>query len=230
MAFTDHIPLPGDFDSRHRMAYHEMEIYQKWIYSAREKYPEIGILLGIEADYYQGLEQYLEKFLNTFEFDLVIMSVHFVPGWPPDNWVFKYDFPDKTKLQVFNEYISVLIAGIETGLFDILGHADIIKRPGESLLDISPEMVDRLMRALAGAGMAIEINTSGIRKEVGESYPEAAWLPLINNLNIPVTTGSDAHMPDQVAYKFDELRGILKSAGITRVAAYKRRQRNYLEI
>ena len=184
MAFTDHIPLPDGFDSRHRMDYHEMEIYQKWIYKAREKYPEITILLGIEADYYKGFEQYLEKFMRSFDFDLTIMSVHFIPGWSPENWVFKYDFPHKTKSQIINEYLSALIAGIGTGLFDVLGHADIIKRPGESLLDISPDMVERLLRTLASENMAIEINTSGIRKEVGESYPEAAWLPIIKNQNI----------------------------------------------
>jgi histidinol-phosphatase (PHP family) len=230
IAFTDHIPLPGGFDLRHRMAYHEMEIYQNWIYTAREKYPDITILLGIEADYYQGLEQYLERFLKAFDFDLIIMSVHFIPGWPPENWVFKYDFPDKSKSQIFNEYFSVLIAGIETGMFDILGHADIIKRPGESVLDISPDMVDRLMHALAREDMAIEINTSGIRKEVCETYPDATWLPLIKNQNVPVTTGSDAHIPDQIAFKFGELGDILKSAGIGQVATYNRRQRNYLEI
>ena len=98
IAFTDHIPLPDNFDIAHRMALNEMESYARWIDHAKKKYPEIIIRFGIEADYYEGLEEYTEKFLSQFNFDIVIMSVHFLRHWPEGNWVFDYNFPGKSKV------------------------------------------------------------------------------------------------------------------------------------
>ena len=78
MAFTDHMPLPNNFDIVHRMAEKEMEIYVEWVSQAQSRYPEIKILFGIEADYYEGFEEYTEKYLNKYDFDMVIMSIHFL--------------------------------------------------------------------------------------------------------------------------------------------------------
>ncbi len=227
IAFTDHIPLPDDFDLAHRMAPFEMEHYQNLVYKARTDYPEINIRFGIEADYYDGLETYLEDFIGRFDLDVVIMSVHFIHAWPPGNWVFHYDFPGKEKSQIYTEYMGALTAGIETGLFDVVGHIDIIKRPGESLLSATPDKVRELIKTIGRHDMAIEYNTSGFRKDIGNSYPDPSWLPLIIEQNVPITIGSDAHTPEQVALKFDEMRNILKRAGIRQTAKYQHRIKSY---
>ena len=95
IAFTDHIPLPENFDPAHRMQIKEIDIYSHWVMRAKEKYPEIKIRYGIEADYYEGYERFTEKFLTRYDFDIVIMSVHFIRHWPDGNWVFDYKLPDK---------------------------------------------------------------------------------------------------------------------------------------
>jgi len=226
IAFTDHIPLPDNFDIAHRMALFEMDKYQEWILKAQEKFPEIKILFGIEADYYQGFETFLSDFLANFDFDLVIMSVHFIASWFPGNWVFDYDFPEKEKSEIFTEYIDTLIAGIETGIFDVVGHADIIKRPGESIFSVTPEKVSQLIGAAKKQNMAIEFNTSSFRKQAGISYPDPDWIPLITEHNIPITLGSDAHAPEQIALNFDRVLRMLKQAGISRLARYRKRNRS----
>jgi histidinol-phosphatase (PHP family) len=75
--------------------------------------------------------------------------------------------------------------------------------------------------------MAIEFNTSGFRKVVGEPYPDPAWLPLIAEQNIPITIGSDAHTPDQLALKFDHMTRIIRHAGIRHLAKYDQRKQAY---
>ncbi len=226
IAFTDHIPLPDNFDIAHRMAFFEMDKYQEWIFKAQDKFPEIKILFGIEADYYHGFETFLSDFLTKFDFDLVIMAVHFIESWSPGNWVFHYDFPEKEKSEIFTEYIDTLIAGIETGIFDVVGHADIIKRSGENIISVTPEKVNQLIGAVKRQDMAIEFNTSSFRKEAGICYPDPEWLPLIIEHNVPITIGSDAHAPEQVAFHFDDIIRILKQAGISRLAKYRKRKRS----
>lgn len=230
ISFTDHIPLPNNFDLAHRMKIEEMDIYADWVRQAKESYPEIKIRYGIEADYYEGFEKYTETFLNRYDFDVVIMSVHFIRHWPEGNWVFDYNFPDRSTSEIYKDYIAALIKGIETGLFDILGHADMVKAKGDSLLDIVPSDVDRLLDVLKESDMSIEINTSGFRKKVGEPYPGFDWLPLIKKKSISLTTGSDAHHPDQVGLEFKPVYQRIKHEDIKTLVTYENREKTEIDL
>jgi histidinol-phosphatase (PHP family) len=224
ICFTDHIPLPEEFDLAHRMTGDEIELYLGWVERAKQAYPQIEILAGIEADYYEGFEKYLDQFLSAHKFDLVIMSVHFVKQWPDGNWVFNYHFPDKSISRVYEEYLDTMIKGIKTGLFDVAGHVDIIKKNGTSLMEMVPEKVDEILDALKKAGMGIEINTSGLRKDAGECYPGFDWLNAIRLKALPVTVGSDAHSPQQVAFRFDEIYRQLRIHRIDTLVSFRRRR------
>jgi histidinol-phosphatase (PHP family) len=230
IAFTDHIPLPENFDIDHRMTYDEMDLYQKWIEKARIKYPELKIKFGIEADYFEGFEEYLYKFLATFDFDLVIMAVHFIRHWPPGNWVFDYNFPDKLIAEVYIDYINAVKMGVRTGLFDIIGHVDMIKKSGDSLVKIIPHEIEDLLKIINKTGMAIEINTSGYRKSVHESYPGFDWLPELNRYSIPICTGSDAHKVEQIALQFNEVYKYLEDTQSLLFSRFDRRSMTQIHI
>lgn len=136
IAFTDHIPLPGDFDISHRMVYSELEEYLKEIEEMKSRFPEIVIRSGIEADYYEGFEDYLYQTFQKFNFDIIIMSVHFVHGWPKNNWVFSYYFPDRPIKDIYSDYLQAMKKGVETGLFNVLGHLDLIKSEDVTLFGL----------------------------------------------------------------------------------------------
>jgi len=205
IAFTDHIPLPDDFDIAHRMAYSELEIYLNQIEKMKSRYPEIIIKAGIEADYFVGFEDYLYKSFQQFNFDIVIMSVHFIKGWPKNNWVFSYYFPDRPIKDIYSDYLLAIKKGIETGLFDVLGHLDLIKSEDISILDYNETEVKSLLKSAKKHNMAIELNTSGMRKDVQEIYPTLDILPILMELELPITIGSDAHNPAHVGFYFNEL-------------------------
>jgi len=224
IAFTDHIPLPAGFDRAHRMEPGELDTYVKWVEQIRSHYPDITIRLGIEADYYKGFENYTKEILQRYDFDVVIMSVHFLRHWPEGNWVFNYSFPEKPSAEIYTDYINTLIEGLGTGLFDIIGHADLIKHPGDSLVKTIPDDISRLLAAVKKAGMAVEINTSGYRKLAGESYPGPDWLPLLKAWDVAVTTGSDSHAPEQVGLQFPALYQALHREGFDTLAGYDKRK------
>ena len=230
LAFTDHIPLPDNFDIAHRMNLDQLDTYCHWIENLRHNYREIIIKLGIEADYYEGFEEYTASILEQYDFDLVIMSIHFVKHWPAGNWIFKYNFPYKDQKEIFEDYLDTMIKGIQTKMFDILGHADIIKPPGLSLLDYNHEKVVQALLELKRHTMAIEINTSGFRKEVAEAYPGLDWLPLIKKFDIAVTVGSDAHSPDQVAYQFPQIYSLLEKENIDELVTFTKREMNVYQL
>jgi histidinol-phosphatase (PHP family) len=223
IVYTDHMPLPDRFDFCHRMSFNQMETYLNWINQARIRYPEIVIYSGIEADYYQGYEEYTYQFLNRFDFDVVIMAVHFLSHWSEGNWVFNHNFPDKSKIDIYNEYLSEVMNGINTSLFDVVGHIDVIKYPGDSLAQLIPEEIEKLLLAVKKTGMAIEINTSGYRRNVSSSYPGIDWFPLLKKYNLAVTVGSDAHKPEHVAFKFKEIYDQLARYEIKKIIRFKKR-------
>ena len=224
ITFTDHNPLPGNFDIAHRMNFEQMDIYADWVRKAQDAYPEIKIGYGIEADYYEGFEKFTESFLNKYDFDLVIMSVHYIKNWTLENWVFNFHFPEKSLSQVYKEYLNTVIKGVNTGLFDILGHADLIKTKNESVLNTQTDLVNRLLSDLKKNNMAIEFNTSGYRKKACGPFPGLDWIPFIQKHNVAITTGSDAHLPEQVALEFPQIYQILINSGFKEIATFSKRK------
>ncbi len=206
IAFTDHMPLPDNFDIAHRMAYDDLEMYFNKIRELQETYPEIRIRSGIEADFYDGFESYLDDILQRFPCEIVILSVHFIKGWGEGNWAFSYHFPDKTMADIYSDYLQALTRGIKTGLFNVIGHFDLIKSPDEPLLQHNRDEVISVLETAKAHDMVIELNTSGLRKQIGEIFPDPEMLPLIERIGLPVTLGSDAHEPQQVGYYFDQLK------------------------
>jgi histidinol-phosphatase (PHP family) len=90
-------------------------------------------------------------------------------------------------------------AAARSGLFDTLGHLDVVKRylhpyvPAGAFAD-APDLYEPILRALVDSGTALEINTSGLRHPVAETYPSAAIVGRFQELGgRAVTVGSDAH-------------------------------------
>jgi histidinol-phosphatase (PHP family) len=202
LCFTDHIPFPDNFDLEHRMATKEMDIYLENIERCKAQFPGINILTGIEADYLEGYEKYLEEFLARYSFDMVIMSVHFIKKWGDKGWVFSYEYTDKTVKQQYSDYFDCVLKGVQTGLFDVMGHFDIIKRLKNPVLDTNREQVEQALDAINAAGMSLELNTSGWRKFIEETYPAPEILDIVVDKEIPIVLSSDAHKPEQVGFCF----------------------------
>ena len=67
------------------------------------------------------------------------------------------------------------------------------------------------------AACAVEISSAGLRKPVGEAYPEPRLLSAIVDAGIPVTFSSDAHAPAEVGLGLREDAGARPGGGRDRV-------------
>jgi histidinol-phosphatase (PHP family) len=73
---------------------------------------------------------------------------------------------------------------------------------------------DDVLAAAAAVGMAIEVNTAGLRRsEVGETYPSVGVLERACRLGIPVIFGSDAHEAADVGAGFAQAVTCARAAG-----------------
>src|SRR5262249_43901829 len=85
IAFTDHIPLyflpEAERDPRLAMRGEELDGYLEEVRGLQEAYRgRIAIRLGLEADYAEGHEEELSRWLARADWDLVLGSVHWVAG------------------------------------------------------------------------------------------------------------------------------------------------------
>ena len=76
----------------------------------------------------------------------------------------------------------------------------------------------------AAGGLAIEVSTAGLRKPVGELYPDRGLLEACHARGIPVTTASDAHLPEDVGRDLDQAVELMRSAGYETVTVFDGRK------
>jgi histidinol-phosphatase (PHP family) len=228
ICFTPHIPLPGFPRGPEglRMESEDAPAYFREVERLRARYPQLSILCGVEADFYDGFERTVEQFLRSYPLDLVLMSVHFVRDWPGENWLFDFDFPGCSLAAVYHDYFEALKRGIASGLYDAVAHLDLIRQPEQPVLAANEQDVAEVLSLAAQAGMSVEINTSGMRRSARLPYPQPDILPLAAARGLQVIAGSDAHEPQLVGYGFAEVeQWITACPGLRRVRYQGRRAR-----
>ena len=187
-----------------------------------------GLALGIEADFVPGREDRIANLLEAREWDFVIGSVHFLRDAAVDlrgEWdIWRGGDPDK----VWRRYFETLGEAARTGLYDVIAHPDLVKVWGQSAPRPDGDLrrfYDLAMDGIAESDVAIEVSTAGLRKPVGEIYPARAFLEMCLEVGRPVALSSDAHTPNDLAYRYDEALELLESVGVDELAVFERRER-----
>jgi len=168
--------------------------------------------------------------LDSFPFDYVLGSVHYIDGWGFDNpeYIDRYDKIDINDL--YRKYFGLVQQAARSGLFNAMAHPDLVKKFGYRPLKGVEVLYDETARAFAEAGVCVEINTAGLRVPVEEIYPSLILLKACRNHGVPVTAGSDAHAPELVGRGFDMVLELLKTANYTKVAFFNNKGCFYKKI
>lgn len=224
---TCHSPLPGGLFSGRRMTPEEFPHYVEMVARATEAWKgRVDVRLGLESDYYPGLEPWLEKLHARAPLHHVLGSIHFhIP-----NYRKIYDLGDHFAYQ--QVYFDHLAMAAESGLFDTLAHPDLIKidAPAEWIFSRIEPFIARALDRIAATGVAMELNTSGVNKILPEMNPGLAQLQLMRERNIPVVLGADAHSPTRVGDRYDEALGLLDQVGYDEVSFFLDRQRKTIPL
>jgi histidinol-phosphatase (PHP family) len=200
----------------------QFDEYVALVAKTREEWlGRVDVRLGLEADYFEGCEDYLEKQLASADFHFVLGSVH------PQISEFRAKYWQSDEVEVQRTYFRLLAQSAETGLFDSLAHPDLIKNVTskvwypDAIMDDIRHALDRI----AASGVAMELNTSGVNKTISEMNPFPNMLKEMGQRNIPVTLGADAHEPDRVADGYDQALHVLSECGFTHVSFFLERKR-----
>jgi histidinol-phosphatase (PHP family) len=231
IGFSDHSPMPRDDFDDWRMFDRQLDEYAAKVLLAQKQFPQLTIRLALEVDYLPGHEKWIRQLAKRHPWDYLIGSVHYVSeSWDIDNPAKLSEWKRRDAFEVWQIYFERLARAAKSGLFDIIGHADLPKKFG-----IRPEPSCRplyrdFVNAAAEAGCAIELNTAGLRKDCREIYPCAELLNLAFRRVVPITFGSDAHAPEEVGMNFAEAVELARSVGYRETCRFTRRQHEFIPI
>lgn len=182
--------------------------------------------LGIELGQWHLQPEAAARVVRDYDFDYVIGSFHKMDD--VDLKFFDYRELDTKKL--LRRYLEELLLIAGQGDFDCMAHLDLIKRyAGEQGVAIraedEEELVREILRTLAARGKGLEINTSGLRQAVKETFPSPAILRWYREAGGDiVTVGSDAHRRQDVGAGFREAGELLLSLGFRYVSHFRQRR------
>jgi histidinol-phosphatase (PHP family) len=218
IAITDHV----DFDPRDpAFDYTRYEDRERTVRDAAERWAERGVVIrfGAELTYNRHWEADVRDHLKRYRYDYVIGSVH---DWPESPY-----WPSRVRSfiegrsieEILEPYYAEIIAAARSGLFDTIGHLDVVKRylhPFITAADLAErqDLQEPALRAIIDAGAVLEVNSSGLRYPGAETYPSAAVVARYRELGGErVVVGSDAHSRGSFAARLDESYRHLVAAG-----------------
>ncbi|SDZ96540.1 histidinol-phosphatase (PHP family) [Thalassobacillus cyri] len=185
----------------------------------------LSVKMGIEMDYTPGKEAEMKAFIDAHPFDYVIGSVHWIGDWGIDLATFREEYERRDIKEAYRQYFDQVVTLAESKLFDFVGHIDLIKIfsywPDDK--DFLHAQYDRAVKALAESGTCIEISTAGLRKPVGEIYPDPVLLKKCYEAGVGIVLCSDAHKPDHIGYKYDESIELARWAGYDEIHVFSQR-------
>lgn len=226
IGFSAHLPITIPTDEKLTLELGELDLLAERVEKLREQFGgRITVRLAGEADYIPGSEAEISRVIGRHPLDYVIGSVHFIGDWGVDNPGNTAEYERRDVRLAYEQYFALLQQAVETGLFDIIGHLDLMKvfgyRPPGGYFD----MAQGVLRAIAARNLCIDVNMGGLDKPVGEAYPSQELLTECCRLGIGATLGSDSHRPEQVGRYFDRAVDALRSAGYREIALFDRRRR-----
>ncbi|MCC6485191.1 MAG: histidinol-phosphatase HisJ family protein [Armatimonadetes bacterium] len=224
---SDHyVVRPDGHEPEWSMPLGFLDEYVSALKQAGSRQSHLIIRTGIEADFIPETISSLEERLALHPFDYVIGSVHFLGEFAIDADARDWEALTQDQINdVWEGYWKQIAEMASSRVFDFAAHLDLPKKFGfRPSVDFSQQAIAAL-DAISKADMAIEINTAGWHKPVGEAYPSLSLLKAARDRNIPLLINADAHESAHLSRDFDRARELAREAGYRELVRYERRRR-----
>jgi histidinol-phosphatase (PHP family) len=227
IGFTEHVYYFRQTERIWFLPYHlercgaDLDVYVEAVLETRAR--GLPVKLGLEVDFVGERQSELAELLAPYPFDFLLGSVHEVVDVPVDQqpgvWA------RKSIEEVWRGYFEHLCELARSGHVDVMAHPDLAKiygqRPAPAVV---AELHESVAAELGRAGVAVEISTAGLRKPVGELYPDPAFLEACRRHGVPITTASDAHVAELVGSELSQAVALARGSGYETVSVFDRRQ------
>jgi histidinol-phosphatase (PHP family) len=239
IGFCEHV----DFDPRDRgCGFFDYALFRRQIEVQRERYGDsLAIRAAVEITYQAFREEEIRAFLEGKELDYVIGSVHLVEDgqeWAMISEEGRYEryFTRRSVREAYQPYFAEVCRAVESGLFDLIGHLDLVKRYGVRCygpfdLSLFAAEVREILKLAVEREVGLEINTSGLRQAPHETYPGLEVLRWYRELGGRIlTVGSDAHSVKDWGKGIAQALDMAREAGFEAITLFEKREPRRLRI
>jgi histidinol-phosphatase (PHP family) len=179
---------------------------------------DVEVYDGVEMDYFPASEDRIAAFLDEAAFDYTVGSVHAVDD---RNVQVPPAFADDTAAErdrVVDRYFDNLVAMIESELFDVAAHLDVVERNHALRGRATRDHYGRVARALADSRTVPEVNAGRALREMEVVHPDPTFFDILREHDVRFTVGTDSHEPGEYAPRVDFLRSFFEEHGLEPVA------------
>lgn len=226
IGFTDHVclkPVTWAISSI------DIPVMVEQIGILKERYSDrIRVKFGVEMDYLPGYEDEIKSLINSLPLDYVIGSVHFIGDWNFDTDKSLYGKWSNDEL--YHMYFDLIQKAARSGLFDIIGHMDIIKKFRVYPETDQTQLIDDTLKIIKESGVVVELNTGGVDRPCAEFTPSPSIVEQCYFHHIPLTLTSDAHKTEQIARHFQTAVDLLRKIGVEELVTFDKRKRGSFRI
>jgi histidinol-phosphatase (PHP family) len=203
VGFADHCTVTEREDRRGERAEYAFNLdltyerRRRGIERLREEF-DLAVYDAVEMDYEPRDEGAIDSFLDEANFDYAIGSVHELDG---SNVQVPSNFADRSAATLdalVDEYFDRLVSLVESELFDIAAHPDLIERTGPLRGRATEDQYDRVARAFAESRTVPEINAGRALTDLDLVHPSEGFLAAFREYDVDVTLGTDSHYPDEI--------------------------------
>ena len=233
LAITDHCEIDKFFEQKYANS-----VFHSYFESAKARSAFEGqllVLIGLEIAQVSGNMALSEKIVDKYPFDFVLGSVHTPRGFDQDIKEIEYD-----KLDVYefmNNYFNELAELAEWRGCDALAHITCPMRRIQGVYNIDFDYskvsasLDNLLLSIIKNNKSLEVNTSGLRQDIGLTMPEEKIIRRYKELGGKyITIGSDAHRANDVGAGIEEAMDMVKRCGFDKITFYVSRQAMQIDI
>ena len=223
LAITDHHKWPDGF-SNEAMDFYNDENHSHLMLLKKRYAGKINLLVGVELDWFKDFKDKLVEQANRRHYDHKIISVHKLKiedKYEPIDYTLEYFDSIVERAggieKLVRMYYSEMRKAVRLGLFNAVGHLDLIKIYNKDCRLFSDkedwyrqEVMKTLEVISIQRDLAVEINTSGFRKTCGEQYPADWIIEEAKKMKIPLILSTDAHHKDHIAFRLKEMEEKIK--------------------
>jgi histidinol-phosphatase (PHP family) len=220
IGFSEHV----DFDpSDEGFGFFNHERYSLDLQKARRLFKgKLCIKKGVEVDYQSRFEEQIRKWLRDKKFDFIIGSVHYVDG----ELINKQLLATRSLAHVYTRYFNELIRSIRSGLFDVVGHLDVVRKfaivqPSELKAFDYAAGIKTVLKQIIDHGLYLEINSKpSVLKQNNEPIvpSKETIAEYISYGGKLVSVGSDAHSTQELGVGIQDIFDFLASLNETGVS------------
>ena len=178
---------------------------------------KVDVRLGLEVDFVPETNEVIQASLQGYPWDFLIGSIHQIDGTVFEH----YNTVDREEGEaLWLRYFQLLREAVNSGYFSLVSHPVRMRSQNPYLPPKLDEELERLTVDATRRDIALEINGFDVL-----TYPD-----IVRRLTracalhkTPISVGSDAHNPTEVAQAHSQTLKILREAGITKVRIWKGR-------